>query len=52
MPFPLLVFVLSETASAFLPAAICSAVLHMHHSRMKASAPAEISSESEDLLIL
>lgn len=39
------------TASAILPAAIYS-VLHMHHPRMKASAPAEISSESEDLLIL
>lgn len=34
-----------------LPAAIYS-VLHMHHPRMKASAPAQISSESEDLLIL
>lgn len=50
MLFALLVLVPSATASAVLPAAACSTLL-THHLGMEASAPAEISSESEDLLI-
>lgn len=50
MLFALLVLVPSAAASAVPPAAVCSA-LRTHCLGMDASAPAESSSQSEDLLV-